>query len=528
MAVPVIYVCQAGPCRNAGSEAVLIEIEELAAGLGRCTIEPSGCLGNCSQAPNAIIVKGNEESLHARIRDLEKSAAVVHRAIGIAPNLEDPERKERLADARMLRIRDEARKSSKWNIGLKGFGEQVARSFGNKRLQLQLEHCRLLSSAGLLELALDSMAEVTRLLPGNLQVWAEYAQLLGRLGRADEVQELRGRFEESGFDRLRVNQVFGKCEPEDTSKTSGRHRIENYSMWHLDGITVVSKHSAVYHLTTKDRKRGSPNPRGAGRPQPMPKLWHTTLLAEVGLNVEGPLQWVERDYTPISTAKEWESGKVDILIKIYEKGLATSWLHQQPVGCNIWLSQPARTLCVPSFVAEVGESKLWRPGSVLLLLAGSGIVVASQVLQHQDPQKNVGVSFPGLLRGLLMPINLMYSCRRNDVCMMTDLTAWCKSGMTSDGQMGLVRCSLLLTESQTGAAAPFPDADDADLGEFEALRNSSVLETRLTADFLNEELSMMQRPCRIVVSGPESFNATMRNMLLSSGVDKDAITILEA
>ena len=36
--------------------------------------------------------------------------------------------------------------------------------------------------------------------------------------------------------------------------------------------------------------------------------WHTTLLAEVGRNEEGPLPWVERDYTPVSGAKEWEQG----------------------------------------------------------------------------------------------------------------------------------------------------------------------------------------------------------------------------
>lgn len=74
----------------------------------------------------------------------------------------------------------------------------------------------------------------------------------------------------------------------------------------------------------------------------------------VGRNEEGPLPWIERDYTPISTAKEWEQGRcrhcdacaciqvhshihtyayvymhgrVDILIKIYNDGAATSWLH---------------------------------------------------------------------------------------------------------------------------------------------------------------------------------------------------------
>jgi len=502
-----------------------MEIEELAAGLGRCTVQPSGCLGNCSQAPNAIIVKGGKENICPRVRDLEKSAAVVQQATGVTPDLDNPERKQRLTDARQLRIRDEARKSGKWNTGLKGFAEQIARSSADQRLQLQFEQSRLLLSAGLLELALDSISEVARCVPKNIQVWAEYAQILGRLGRADEVDAIRKRFvEELGVDSFRVSQAFGKCEPEDTSKTNGQPRIENYSMWLMEGVTIVSKHSAVYHLTTKDRKRGTPNPRGAGRSQPVPKTWHTTLLAEIGPNAEGPLQWIERDYTPISTAKEWESGKVDILIKIYEKGLATSWLHQKPVGCSIWLSQPARTLCVPSLVAEIGEAKQWQPASVLLLLAGSGIVVASQVLQHQEPLKNVGINTPGLRA----PIALVYSCRKDDVCMMADLTAWCKSGRASQGQRGLMKCSLLITDSQAGAVAPFPDGEDAQFMEFNDLDNSSVREARLSADLLSEELSSMRTPCRIVVSGPEGYNSAARNMLLSNGVDKDAITILEA
>lgn len=507
-----------------------MEIEELARGLGKCTVEPSGCLGNCSQAPNAIIVKGRREELKARVCTLEKSAAVVQQATGKAPDLEDPERRQRLTNARQLRIRDEARKSNKWNTALNGFAETVAGSSGDQRLQLQFEYCRLLLSAGLLELALDGLAQLARDVPNAVQVWAEYAQTLGKLKRVDEVDEIRKRLvEEFGFDQSQVTQCLGKCEPEDTSLTEGRHRIENYAMWRLDEITVVSKHSAIYHLSTKDRKRGSPNPRGAGRSPPVPKTWHTTLLAEVGPNSEGPLQLIERDYTPISTAKEWESGKVDILIKIYEKGLATSWLYQKPVGCKVWLSQPARTLCVPSLVAEIGEAKLWRPGGVLLLLAGSGIVVASQVLQHQNPMKNVGIS-TAVHQHMLMPVNLLYSCRKDDICMVKDLTAWCNLGLTHKGQpKGLMRCTLLLTEPLAEAVAPFPDAkDDAGTSDFEALDNTYVRQTRLSAELLVEELALMPTPCRVVVSGPETFNAAVRSMLLGSGVDKDAITILEA
>mgnify|MGYP002832821885 CR=1 FL=1 len=53
-----------------------------------------------------------------------------------------------------------------------------------------------------------------------------------------------------------------------------------------------------------------------------------TLLAEVGANSEGPLPWIERDYTPVSSAKEWETGKCDLLVKVYPDGAATSWLHR--------------------------------------------------------------------------------------------------------------------------------------------------------------------------------------------------------
>ena len=70
--------------------------------------------------------------------------------------------------------------------------------------------------------------------------------------------------------------------------------------WSLVRVTPVSKHSAIFGFESKDRKRGTPHPRGNGR-LPQPATWHTTLLAEVGRNGEGPLPWVERDYTPIST-----------------------------------------------------------------------------------------------------------------------------------------------------------------------------------------------------------------------------------
>ena len=66
--------------------------------------------------------------------------------------------------------------------------------------------------------------------------------------------------------------------------------------------------------------------------------WHTTLLAEVGPNDEGPLPWIERDYTPISSAKDWEAGRCDILIKVYPDGACTSWRYRA-APARVWLSK---------------------------------------------------------------------------------------------------------------------------------------------------------------------------------------------
>ena len=45
-----IHICQSGSCRRQGSEAVLLEIEELVSAVdNKCKVEASGCLGMCKQ-----------------------------------------------------------------------------------------------------------------------------------------------------------------------------------------------------------------------------------------------------------------------------------------------------------------------------------------------------------------------------------------------------------------------------------------------------------------------------------------------
>ena len=158
-------------------------------------------------------------------------------------------------------------------------------------------------------------------------------------------------------------------------------------------MTPTTRHSAVFRFVTKDLARGTPHPRGNGR-RAEPVTWHVTLLAAVGANDEGPLPWIERDYTPVSTAKEWERGTCDLLVKVYTQGAATSWLlREATLGAEFLMSKPAATLHVPGLTPS-GKAAPFRPKSMLLMLAGTGVVALPQLLAHRDPVNKLGISTP--------------------------------------------------------------------------------------------------------------------------------------
>lgn len=509
-----------------------MEIEELAKGLG-CSVQPTGCLGACSQAPTAVIVQRNgPEVLHTRLDTVEKSAVTVAKATGRMPKIDDPALRQRLAAARAMRVRQQAREEKKWNAALHGLAEQVANTANmENRMELKFELAQLLQSAGQWELALKHQIGV-RTVFNHPQVLMNIGDLLGKLGRHEEVDaliaEVEQMFSAPGCARVR-EQLTGhlRC---CRGKPEHPLHIEGYAQWTLSAITPVSVHSAIFRFTSNDRSRGTPYTRGRGRTM-WHKTWHTTLLAEVGPNSEGPLPWVERDYTPVSTWMDWERGECEIAIKIYPDGLATGWLHKQPVGCRVWLSQPHKTMVVPSLVLDVTSSvprAALQHSAVLLVLGGTGVVAAAQVLQHTDPATCFGTA---VRRSppLTSPISLIYACRRDDVLMAGDLAQWCGA---EAGRARLRRCVLAISppaQDVVGAAAPFAACAPApELMTLAALPNVSLVEQRVSPDLLQTELRLLPGPCRVVVSGPESFNGSVKEMLAQSGMDMDAVTILSA
>ena len=230
---------------------------------------------------------------------------------------------------------------------------------------------------------------------------------------------------------------------------------------------------------------------------------------------------------------DWERGACDILIKIYRDGRATSWLLQQPLGSTVWLSKPTKTLDVPSLVLD--NSRLSRATveheGVLLVLAGTGIVAAAQVLHHTDPTTCFGTGATGCNRPpLTSPVSLVFACREDDVLMAGEIASWC---VAAPGRARLERCVLALSppaQDSRGEPSPFPDSAGASLEGLRALPNVNICESRVTRDLLDGALAPLRARgrCRVVVSGPASFNGAIKEMLTASGLDTEMVTILSA
>ena len=572
-----IHVCQAGPCRRAGGEAVLLEIEELARNVGGVVVQSSGCLGNCNNAPNALVVAEESEQMYAKLCDLSATAQVVERASGRVPNLDDAEMVVRLQRARRLRVRMEARDESKWNLALSGLAEDVDKAEDDEeRAELVQEYAELLAAAGMGDKALEVLSTVAPSLedvsladvPG-LRLLLDQAKMLARLGRRSRVEAIRSRVDQlrSLFPRERsikaqVVEMLAKTSadcPTERPADPPCVRIQDYARWRIDAITPVSKHSAIYRFRSDDALRGTPIRKGRGGRTVWSKTWHTTLLAQVGepRNTEGPLPWIERDYTPISTARDWEQGRCDILIKIYLEpaGIATEWLHRITTGISaaditdaaagtaaegsagagaagaggtggagaagagaiVWLSRPMKTLHVPSLALD--EKYMNRKhASILLLVAGTGVVAVPQVLHHANAATCFGASPP-----IKQPVSVMYTCRSDDALLIPELADLCRQG-------SLARCTVLLTASQAGAT-PFPAVADTDVvAAFSGLDHAACVDARLSVELLRAELFYLDKPMRVVISGPESFNRACKTMLkqIDDALGAEAVTVLSA
>jgi NAD(P)H-flavin reductase len=533
-----ILVCQARSCRLAGAVGAQLEIEELVKGLG-CSVSETDCVGNCSQAPNAVIIRlsgtgggqrgGDEEDegeLVANISSLAVSAQVVEQATGVRPSLDDPALLDRLGNARQARLAEEAKASARWNCALGALAGMEASLRGkNDKLhalcQVLMDQAACLESARQPVTALAKVEEVLAHMPGNVTAYFARSSLLYAVGRVDEGRNvLRSLVAVPPQSRFAVSVAREArrllAERESSRVSTGLASLQDggppdgFATWKLERVEVLSRWTAIYHLRSDDPRRGAVHKKGRGRTI-WRKLWHTTLLAAVGANDEGPLPYIERDYTAVSTAQDWNEGACRLLIKIYPHGKATQWIarYLQGAGSTVQLSTPVTTLRVPSLVPEKADI-FSVPRGVLVLSGGTGIAPLVQILQS--------------FGALKIPLICFHSCRADDVVLLSELDELCRARSGS----AITRVTVCITPASTEQDGAFANPPAVPLGQLHMWQSMTFHYGRITEALLMGALRDLPAPCRGVITGPEAFNAQFSVLLAKLGLRRENQTVLEA
>ena len=182
----------------------------------------------------------------------------------------------------------------------------------------------------------------------------------------------------------------------------------------------------------------------------------------------------------------------------------------------------------------------FRPRSVLLLLAGTGIVALPQILAHKEPHRLLGIPVPKS-KQMQCAVDLIASFREDDVLLLQEIKQACVEGARPHPRFrGLRSCTLLLAKEKKGEGGvggpPFGDVHrENDSMNYHVLLkdlpNAKVRHSRITKDIVADAIERLDYPapqCRIVVSGPDSFNNAARGFLGDCGVGSKQITILSA
>lgn len=196
------------------------------------------------------------------------------------------------------------------------------------------------------------------------------------------------------------NSAVGDAAATDSGDGSGR--------WKVTKITGVSFDSCIYHL------ENSP----PAIPHPYPKdSWHVSVHFGT----------THREYTPISTASDWEKGRLDLLVKTYPEGIVSrKFATLQPWSvskgaCWVLVSPPHLTLTLPDAVdGKHRQTTMDALGCippathVCLIVGGTGVAPALQILREvADPKGAFGPNCHG---------TLLYSSRRQwDVLALNEL-----------------------------------------------------------------------------------------------------------
>lgn len=305
--------------------------------------------------------------------------------------------------------------------------------------------------------------------------------------------------------------------------------------WRVLAIIGLTWNTCIYQLENAAPAEGHPCPHQA---------WHVQVWLDSTM----------REYTPVSSAEDWERGRIDLLVKTYIDGTVSKHfgtlctfqhaleaslssytsLDDQP--CWVRLSVPMTTLTLPDLSVACptfANSPVLRLG---IVAGGTGIAPALQLLTEViDSEGAFGSECQAVL---------LYSSRTSlDVLMLDELRAVAAS---SEGRI-IIRHTL---------TDPGADRDEDDLWEtvpqqhfqgrhphfasffnpFEPrdgpLQTGSDEEAGLRGHvdeaMLHAVLPAPSVSTRVVLSGPQGLLDSSRASLLKLGYSREAIVELRA
>jgi len=552
-----VTVC--GSC--VGSGALLADLEELCRHvevLGAPCL--GGCLNACSEGPNCLV---NGEVLH-RNRTFTDSIEVLRRCqgsdLGKEFSLPDESlRKAQLKSDALRRMQCGPTQNMTEAVAL--LSEAISLERGSEGASRRLSELLALratarASPDLADFAgaIGDYEEIVASRPASARVYFEKAKVLRRarrpadasqcLKKAIELADERGQDDgeaalsaselawiRSSIENLADLVALGEVGSPDTFATDSG---DGSGRWKVVKITGMSFDTCIYHLENQPPAAPHPYPSDA---------WHVSVC----------LGTASRDYTPISSAEDWEKGKLDLLVKTYANGIVTrKFAALQPFNvsqgaCWVTVTVPKLTLRLPALVDGLSVQRSLEAPEIVrigLVVGGTGIVPALQILSNVA--LGAGGAFSADCRA-----SLLYASRRaSDVLALDELR---QAEVAAEGRIAVWHT--LTDHKEEGAAREVEEAEASaafskglsDLpcrhrffaslwkpraAKFGPLRTGvgeeAGLRGRPDARLLEAVLPAPGRDARIVVCGPPGMWEDVRDLLLGLGHDASSLVELHA
>ena len=160
-----------------------------------------------------------------------------------------------------------------------------------------------------------------------------------------------------------------------------------------------------------------------------------------------------------------------------------------------------------------------------------------QILAHREPHRMLGIS-TARYKQLRCPIDLVYSCRENDILLLQQIKQYCLEGQRDHPKFrGLRNFTLLLTkenQDQNGRVPPFQEQFQTKDATFdyknlqEDFPNAETIKSRLSKHIVADAIRRLIEPYRVIVSGPDAYNKSAREFLTECEVASARVTMLSA